>query len=438
MRSSRFVPVLTCLLAVISPLALTPPRVLAQTSAPEARTSSAYQHGLATVHPRSAGIDEEALRRLIRRAEETHTDALVVLKDGRLVAEYYSGAERGPIEAMSATKSVVNLAVGFLLDEGKITSLDQRVHDFYPEWRQGLKEKITIRHLLNHTSGLEAGRITRKIYDSPDFVQFALAADVVSEPGTRFFYNNKAVNLLAGIVQKASGQRMDCYLDEKLFRPLGVTDYTWDLDDAGNPHALAGLDIHAADFAKIGYLVATGGVWEGKRIISEDWLRASFTAAPVSSAAIPILYSAPSGPDVISGLLWWLIPESNVYALTDSILSQWRAEGVRPEFIERIQLIGNRPMEVVQFRGELRNLFGEDYRRVVRDALFDAHPHLPLAEPQTEGPVRAVMAIGYLGQMLLILPEENLVAVRQIRTSSHESPEDGFSEFAQMVRTLVR
>ena len=101
------------------------------------------------------GIDPAALEKLRKRAEEARSDAVVILKDGQLVADWDFGQKRGVIETMSATKSIVSLAIGRLIDSGKIKSLDQPISDFYPEWKQGRKKLITVRHLLNHTSGLQ-------------------------------------------------------------------------------------------------------------------------------------------------------------------------------------------------------------------------------------------------------------------------------------------
>jgi CubicO group peptidase (beta-lactamase class C family) len=98
--------------------------------------------------------------------------------------------------------------------------------------------------LLNQTSGLQNLRTTTpEIYPSPDFVQLALAAELSSDPGSKFSYNNKAVNLLVGVVKQASGMRMDQYVATEVFEPLVIKDFTWTLDRAGNPHGMAGLQI---------------------------------------------------------------------------------------------------------------------------------------------------------------------------------------------------
>ena len=121
-------------------------------------------------------VQSAALDQLVAAAEKSHTDALVIWQDGKPLGEWYFGKPVEPIEAMSATKSVVNLAMGKLITDGKIKSLDQPVWEFYPEWRQGRKKNITIRHLLNHTSGLQNfPRTEVEIYPSPDFIQLALA-----------------------------------------------------------------------------------------------------------------------------------------------------------------------------------------------------------------------------------------------------------------------
>src|SRR5690606_32192503 len=92
-----------------------------------------------------------ALDRLLDKARSTHSDAVLVLHDGRPIGRYdRDGAPPGTIELMSATKSVVALGIGQLLADGRIRSLDQPVADFYPEWKQGLKADVTVRMLLDH------------------------------------------------------------------------------------------------------------------------------------------------------------------------------------------------------------------------------------------------------------------------------------------------
>lgn len=146
------------------------------------------------------GISSKALETLLKRGADSHSDAIVIIKDDQVVGQWYFGKPQALIETQSDTKSIAALAIGCLLHDGKIKSLDEPVCDFYPEWNQGRKKLITIRQILNHTSGLQANPHTEEIYVSPNFVQLALAAELTTDPGTAFFYNNKAVNLLTGII----------------------------------------------------------------------------------------------------------------------------------------------------------------------------------------------------------------------------------------------
>ena len=218
----------------------------------------------------SQDFSQPILDKILQRAKDSHSDSLLIIKDGKVVAEYYAGKKEEKIETMSCTKSVVGLAIAKLVDQGKIKSFDQPVYEFYPEWKQGKKASITVRHLLNHTSGLQNLPDTSyEIYPSKDFVKLALAAELSDEPGAKFSYNNKAVNLLAGIVQVASGKRMDVFMRDEFFAPLAIKDFRWTLDAAGNPHGMSGLQLSAEDFAKFGTLILNRGKFNDKQILSE-------------------------------------------------------------------------------------------------------------------------------------------------------------------------
>jgi len=159
------------------------------------------------------------LAALLERARETRTDDLAISWHGVTRSWAFGegarltqgGSTRSePIQTMSVTKSVVGLVIGRLVTLGKLASIEEPVHALFPEWRQGRKKLITVRMLLEHTSGLQNVPMTvEEIYPSPDFVQLALAAELEAEPGTAFAYNNKAVNLLAGVVERADGRKLE-------------------------------------------------------------------------------------------------------------------------------------------------------------------------------------------------------------------------------------
>ncbi len=257
-------------------------------------------------------INLNCLDSLIQQAKESNSKSLFVHFNGKLIYGEYFDKDSLPQDVMSVTKSVSSLAIGKLITDGLLASVDEPVYTFYPEWKQGLKEKITIRHLLNHTSGIDNPNYTLGVYPFPDYVQLALAADITGKTDTTFFYNNKAVNLLAGIVQKITGERMDRYIARTIFKPLGITNAFWQTDaylyssmnlnkvdstllNQGNPPVMAELFINGEDLLKIGILVLNKGAWEGKRVISEQYLNDAF---------------APSKINPNCGLLWWLVNDS--------------------------------------------------------------------------------------------------------------------------------
>jgi len=380
--------------------------------------------------PAAVGIDPTALERLKVKAESEQSDAVVIVKDGKLIADWDFGKPRGPIEAMSATKSVVSLAVGRLLGEGKIKSLDQPVADFFPEWNQGRKRKITVRQLLNHTSGLEDKPTTQEIYASPDFVQFALAADVASDPGTKFFYSNKATNLLAGVVLRASGTPLDAYVAREIFAPLGITGFGWSKDSAGNPHAMAGLQIAAIDFAKIGQLMLEEGVWRGQRILSREWVAESIAEGqPFSSKC---------------GLLWWRTSETSKVTIDDNFISELKTRfGLTDSSVKKLETMKGKLTESHQLWPGLFSVFRDDEN--TRGRLNDVNEQLKKNSPAPtmvgQGPAVAFSAQGYLGQYLVVVPRHRIVAVRQRRSPANHDPNDSrnvFGDFEQMVRALAK
>ncbi|HEX6902357.1 MAG TPA: serine hydrolase [Thermoanaerobaculia bacterium] len=375
----------------------------------------------AKVDAKAAGIDPAALERLVKRAEETHSDALVILKDGKLVGDWRFGKPAEPIEVMSVSKSVASLAVGNLLYKGKIRSLDELVSTYLPEWREGPKKAVTLRHLLNHTSGLQANPNAQEVYESKDIVKLALDAGLVKEPGTEFFYNNKAVNLLGAIVEKASGKKLDEYMRDEVFAPLGITRFSWMRDAAGNPHVMAGAKLDALDLAKLGQLMLDGGVYQGRRIVSAEWAREAVTAAQSLN---------PTG-----GLLWWVVPEWEKRRFDDELFETWRQGGADPAFLEKMETFRGKELEMETFLGEMERIFGAGQGMPAYMMNIRAKG---LRGPKTlVGPTLGFNANGYLGQFIVALTGPRLVVVRQIRQESFQSEADGFAEITKLARELA-
>lgn len=377
------------------------------------------------------GIDKPALDSLLKKAELTQTDGLVIYYKGKLYGEYYFGKEPKQIEAMSSTKSIVNFAIGKLITDGLIPSVDQHVYETYPEWKQGMKKDITIRQLMNHTSGMQNFPNTNiEIYPSPDFVKLALAAEITDTPGIKFSYNNKAVNLLGGIVKTLTRKRIDNYLYEKIFKPLDIEDFSWTADDDGNPHCMSGLHILPKDMAKLGQLFLNKGEWNGKQLISKEW----FTETGKPNKLSPNC-----------GLLWWISYDTTLCIIDDQQLSDLKKIGFDNKILEKLKAMkGTYPVE------EYNQLFGEKIASTTKDWTTKYVPLLlanGMAVSRKEFKnINCYYTDGFLGNYMAVYPKKNLIVVRMISWESFRigrGNEEGtgyntFSDFFNLAAKLVK
>jgi CubicO group peptidase (beta-lactamase class C family) len=165
----------------------------------------------------SHGIDPAALRELEEQARETGSDAVVVLRNGVVIADWSFDTPRTPIESMSVTKSVVAVLLGRLVEE-HVLSLDTPASRWFDAWDDQPHGAITLEHLLAHTSGVHTERTTESIYSVDDIVAFAVSQPLDVEPGTVWTYNNNTANLLPAIVAAEAGP-IDVWAREGLFAP---------------------------------------------------------------------------------------------------------------------------------------------------------------------------------------------------------------------------
>lgn len=368
---------------------------------------------------------DAALASIRDGARASKSDAVLVMRGADVLLEEYRDPDETYFELMSVTKSVVALAIGALLTDGKLTSIDAPVADFYPEWKQGRKAQITIRMLMNHTSGLQDNpNASVEVYPAPDFVQLALAAELTTDPGTTFFYNNKAMNLLAGIVQKASDQSMDAYLLDRLFTPMAIKPGPWMKDRAGNPHSMAGLPLTARDLAKIGRLVLDHGRYAGRRLIAEAFIDDMLRPSPHLDRY---------------GLLWWRVPESQRYHVDAQSFQMLTDAGVDAEMVAAL-----RPLEGKVYNSgsalyqELTAALGSDgdetwqTKAVAKGVRMSQVFHLQI------GPVVAYEGNGYLGQYLVIVPDADLIGVRQIAPRDDYHSSMSYEDFRDRMLVLAK
>lgn len=187
-------------------------------------------------------------------------------------------------EVYSLSKSFCATAIGFLVDEGKV-SLDDRVIDLFPEdCPPEISEHLRsmrLRHILSMNTGHGACVMPQMHEDSP--MKAFLAQEIPYQPGTHFAYNTGATYCLSMIVHRLTGRVLMDYLQEKLFDPLGITDASWLIGHTGECLGGVGLRLSCDSLAKLGILYRDGGVFEGKRLLSEEWVRQATAAVSDNS-----------------------------------------------------------------------------------------------------------------------------------------------------------
>lgn len=235
--------------------------------------------------PEAEGISSVHIERFFRALDacgEIRVHSVAVLRHGRLIAEGsfrpYSAAY--PHMMFSMSKSVTGMAVGMLVRDGML-SLDEKIVDIFSDkgvlLRSPRVNSITVRHLLNMTSGIrfnEVGSVVER-----DWVRAFLLADCLFEPGTEFSYNSMNSYLLSAIVRKRSGMGLREYLTPRLFEPLGIPEVTWETCPLGIEKGGWGLYLRVGDMAKLGQLFLQNGRWNvdgtEQQLVPEQWVKDS-------------------------------------------------------------------------------------------------------------------------------------------------------------------
>jgi CubicO group peptidase (beta-lactamase class C family) len=215
------------------------------------------------------------------------TKAVVVVRDGRVIAERYAdgvGIDT-PLLSFSMTKSVINALIGIMTQQGY---LSPSIPAPIPEWRSvsDPRHEIEVEHLLRMTTGLALDETnsgfdvsSQMLYLHNDMAGFAVNAQPIAPPGKRWAYSSPTTQLLARIIRDAVGgpEQTLAYAWRELFNPLGMRDVTLEFDGAGTLQASTFMQASARDWARFGLLYLNDGVLGGKRILHEDWV--DFSAA---------------------------------------------------------------------------------------------------------------------------------------------------------------
>jgi CubicO group peptidase (beta-lactamase class C family) len=249
--------------------------------------------GLAVSSLSSEGIDSEKIAFLgqaILDGQYPGVRSILIVKNGRLVfEEYFYGYSREKLQTLqSATKSVTSILLGLAIDRGAIRSVDKKICDFFPEYigRPWIDQKysITLEHALTMTAGLDWNEDlpytdphndNTSMVSSPDWVGYVLGKKLTGTPGEKFYYTSGLSVLLGAVIKKATGLYADEFAQKYLFEPLGISQYRWSTAPDGTRHTGGGLSLKPRDFAKLGCLMANRGLWRGKRVLSEKWVKVS-------------------------------------------------------------------------------------------------------------------------------------------------------------------
>lgn len=226
-----------------------------------------------------------------------HTAAFLVVKNGVIRQElYWPGFDaHSRTNSNSVAKTFVGTLTGIALAEGKLRSLDQPVSDFIPEFAQGERAKLTLRHLLT----MSAATDFIEDYDNPlDFPARAHFGDditklilndfhIVGVPGTTHKYDSSNTTLLGLVLTRATGRHLSDYASDKLWKPLGAEQPAlWSLDhDNGMERAYCCIYATARDYARLGQLYLNNGLWNGQQLVPAQYVAEAISAAPLNDAA---------------------------------------------------------------------------------------------------------------------------------------------------------
>jgi len=224
------------------------------------------------------------------KLEELETVAyLVIVNDSIRVEKYWEGySSDSYTNSFSMSKTIISILTGIAIKEGKIKSVDQKVGDFLEQFKEGDNNRVTVKHLLTMSSGINFSEsytnplgFMAQAYFGKDLRDLVTTRKNIEEPGVKFKYLSGNTILLSFVLEKATGQTISDYASEKLWKPMGAKNSAfWSLDDEGGVEkAYCCFNSNARDFARLGQLYLKNGNWRGAQIVPADFVVASIVPA---------------------------------------------------------------------------------------------------------------------------------------------------------------
>jgi CubicO group peptidase (beta-lactamase class C family) len=265
-------------------------------------------NGLVLDTPENHGVDSamlESLQTAIAEAEEPEVLAMVIVRDGAIIDEYYSQQydEASLFYLASCTKTFMGALIGIAIDEGLIRGVDAKLSEYFPALADETdgKEEITLEHLLTHTSGIEwdewnGGPMFHELQQAKNPVAFVLDQPMAAAPGSTFNYNSGGSHLLSAVLEKATGQSAFDFARAHLFEYLGMDSVNWPADPQGITDGSSSIEMTARDAAKFGQLYLNGGRWQDRQVISREWVEQSTSVQSAGTGGRTGRY----------GYQWWI------------------------------------------------------------------------------------------------------------------------------------
>ncbi|SFT02391.1 CubicO group peptidase, beta-lactamase class C family [Zhouia amylolytica] len=250
-----------------------------------------------------------ALNKKIAQGRFEHINGIVVVKNGELLIEqYFNNSHRDSLhDPRSVGKTIASTITGIAIEEGYIKDENATLNGFYNlkayQNYTPKKDSVTIKSLLTMSSGFigddeDYSNIGNEelMYPTDNWVEFALDLPMSSsEIGAKYRYFTAGVVVLGDILHQAVPHGLEKYADDKLFHPLGITNYKWEYTPQKVPNTAGGIRLRAIDFAKYGQLYKNGGAWHGKQILSKEWVEKSLSKQ----------IKQPYGDETYYGYLFW-------------------------------------------------------------------------------------------------------------------------------------